>query len=59
MIRGAFEGQMVMISGSAIAYADEKQEPNVQKLSINWRGTIVAIRIPKSSNPIDYSKYIE
>lgn len=59
MIRGAFEGQMVMISGSAIAYADKKQEPNVQKLSINWQGTIVAIRIPKSSNPIDYSKYIE
>lgn len=59
MIREAFEGEMIMISGPAIAYASKKQEPIVQKISVNWPGIIVAIRIPERSEPVDYAKYIE
>lgn len=59
MIREAFEGEMVMISGSAISYTDKTHEPVVKRLSISWPGTIVAIRIPERSEPIDYSRYIE
>lgn len=59
MIREAFEGEMIMISGSAIAFASKTQDPVVQKISVNWPGTIVAIRIPERSEPVDYAKYIE
>lgn len=59
MVRGAFEGQMIMISGSAIAYADKTHNPAIQRVSINWPGNIVSIRIPARSKPIDYTKYID
>lgn len=59
LIRGGFGGEMVIISGKAIASADKKKTPLVQKLSIDWQGTIVAIRIPKRLKSIDYTSYIE
>lgn len=59
MIRDGFGGEMVIVSGQAIAYANNKEAPLVQKLSIDWPGTIVAIRIPQRSKSIDYTLYIE
>lgn len=57
--RKGFGGEMVIISGQAIAHADAKKTPVVQKTSIDWQGTIVAIRIPRRSRTIDYTLYIE
>lgn len=59
MIREAFKGEMIMISGSAIAYANKTNNPVVRRISVNWPGTIVAIRIPERLEPVDYAKYIE
>lgn len=59
MITQGFEGEIIAISGSAIAYASKRQEPVVQKLSVRWDGTIIAFRIPKNLKPIDYSLYID
>jgi anti-sigma regulatory factor (Ser/Thr protein kinase) len=59
MVREALGGEMIIISGTAIAYANKDQVPDIQSLSVNWPGTIVAFRIPKRSEPVDYTKYID
>lgn len=59
MITQGFKGEMVIISGNAIVYANEKSDPVVQKLSVRWDGTIVALRIPKNSKSIDYTLHID
>lgn len=59
MIRGGFGGEMVVISGRAIAYANKQDLPLVKNLSLDWQGTIIAIRIPRRSEPINYTLYIE
>lgn len=59
MITQGFKGEMIIISGDAIVYASEKENPLVQRLSVRWDGTIVAFRIPKNAKPIDYSLYID
>lgn len=59
IIKEGFEGEMIIVGGRAIAYASRQKGPVVQKLSVDWDGTIVAIRIPRRSRPIDYTLYIE
>lgn len=59
IIREGFGGEMVVISGQAIAYANKQNLPLVQNLSMDWQGTIIAIRISKRTEPIDYTQYIE
>lgn len=59
LITQAFDGEMIIISGSAIAYASKKSGPIVNKLSIKWDGTIVASRIPKNLKSINYTLYID
>lgn len=59
MITRGLQGEMVIISGSAIVYADKNHDPIIQKLSVRWDGTIVALRIPKNLASIDYTDYIE
>lgn len=58
MVTQGFKGEMIIISGEAIVYANEKRNPVVQKLSVRWKGTVVAFRIPVNSQPIDYTLYI-
>jgi anti-sigma regulatory factor (Ser/Thr protein kinase) len=59
IIAKGLQGEMVIISGNAIVYASKEHNPIVQKLSVRWNGTIVALRIPKNLAPIDYADYIE
>lgn len=59
MVTQGFKGEMMIISGKAIAYANETDNPVVQKLSVIWDGTIVAFRIPKNLKSIDYASYID
>lgn len=59
MINNGFGGEIVIISGNAISYASKTRKPIVQKISIYWKGTIVAFRIPKTLDPIDYVQFID
>ena len=59
MITKGLKGEIVIISGSAIVYANKNTDPLVQKLSVRWNGTIVALRIPKNLAVIDYTDFIE
>ena len=59
MITKGLNGEIVIISGGAIVYADKNNDPLVQKLSVRWDGTIVALRIPKNLATIDYTNFIE
>ena len=59
MITKGLEGEMVIISGNAIVYANKNSDPIVQKLSVRWGGTIVALRIPKNNAAVDYTEFIE
>ena len=59
MVTQGFKGEMIIISGDAIVYANEKSDSLIQKLSLRWDGTIVALRIPKNSKPINYALYID
>ena len=59
MINNGFDGEIVIISGSAISYASKTSKPVVQKISVYWKGTIVAFRIPKTLSPIDYVQFID
>jgi hypothetical protein len=59
MICGAFGGEIEIISGNAIAFASKNNEPRIEKLSIRWEGTIIAVRIPKGSASMNYQNYIE
>jgi len=59
MITKGFAGEMVVISGNAIAFASKRKNPLVQSITTRWGGTIVAFRIPNTQKPIDYTLYIE
>lgn len=59
MITKGLKGEIVIISGDAIVYASKAKDPVVQKLSIRWGGTIVAMRIPKNLSRVDYTNFIE
>lgn len=59
MITKGFKGEVVLISGDAIAYANKTQNPIVQQISVQWKGTIVALRIPRNEKPIDYTQFID
>ncbi|TSC93346.1 MAG: hypothetical protein CEN89_129 [Candidatus Berkelbacteria bacterium Licking1014_7] len=59
LITQAFDGEMIIISGNAIVYANKKSGPIVNKISVKWDGTIVAFRIPKNLESIDYTQYID
>lgn len=59
MINNGFGGEIVIISGNAITYASKTKKPVVQKISVYWKGTIVAFRIPKTLDSIDYVKFID
>ncbi len=59
MVTRGFEGEIVVISGNAIAFGNKNSGPLVQNISAKWDGTIVAFRIPSNQNPIDYALYIE
>ena len=59
MIINGFNGEIVIISGNAISYASKNNKPIVQKMSVYWKGTIVAFRIPKTLKPIKYVQFID
>jgi hypothetical protein len=59
MITKGLQGEIIIISGGAIVYANKDSDPVVQKLTVRWNGTIVALRIPKDSSSIDYTKFID
>lgn len=59
MITQGFGGEMLIISGSAIVYANQKVAPIVKAITADWDGTIVAFRVPKNYKSIDYTKYID
>lgn len=59
LITGAFKGEIIIISGNAIAHASKSRMPRVQQLTVRWDGTVVALRIPRNEQPIDYTKFID
>lgn len=59
MITGGFKGEIVIISGDAIAYANKDKSPVIKKLTVRWDGTVVAFRVPKNMKRIDYAQYID
>ena len=59
MITQGLGGEIIAVSGGAIAYASKRQGPLVRKISTNWEGMIVSFRIPRNLEPVDYALYID
>ncbi len=52
-------GEFVLVSGSSALLASQSKEQLVSLTNFYWQGVIVAYRIPKPTNPIDISPYLE
>ncbi|MDO8429966.1 MAG: hypothetical protein Q7S73_01195 [bacterium] len=52
-------GEFVLLSGSTALVSVGKKENLVSLPDFNWRGVILAYRIPRPTTPIDISPYLE
>lgn len=52
------KGEVLLVSGSSLAFFKESKTPNLLNLdNFSWKGLIVAFRIPKTNKKINTEKY--
>ncbi len=53
------KGEFILISGSAGLFSKNNSEKLVSLPNFNWQGVIVSYRIPKPTDVVDISAYLE
>ena len=58
MATSGLGGEAVIISGKGLIYANRKSTIPYNIRTVEWKGTIIGLRIPSREGSLDYTKYI-
>lgn len=59
MVCDGLGGSFGLISNTALYYANENNQKSTYLPEFNWPGVMIAYRIPRPTEPIDYTEYVE
>ena len=59
MVCEGLGGDFALISNKALYYAKKDNEKSAELPDFNWPGVVISYRIPRPTEPIDHTKYIE
>jgi hypothetical protein len=59
MVCEGLGGEFALISGSAMMVSQKSENSLINLKNFNWKGVLIAYRIPKPQGEIDYTPYLE